>query len=51
MIWQSARLISIGAGAVVADAFGITLVYYLTGALPLIAGTVGLLMARIPTSN
>lgn len=48
VIWQSARLASIAAGGVLADALGITVVYYLAGALLLIAGTLGLLLAPIP---
>lgn len=51
VIWQSARLASIAAGGLLADAFGITVVYYLAGALLLIAGTLGLLLARVPASR
>jgi MFS family permease len=48
VVWQAARLVSIGAGGVMADAFGIRAVYVLGGALLLAAGAFGL--ARLPAS-
>lgn len=43
VLWQLGRLTSIAVGGVMADALGIRAVYYLGGALLLVAGTVGLL--------
>jgi MFS family permease len=43
VVWQSARLVSIGVGGALADAIGIRAVYYLGGALLLLAGALGLL--------
>lgn len=48
VVWQSARLVSIGAGGVLADAYGITVVYVLGGALLLAAGVLGLSRAGVP---
>lgn len=45
VVWQSARLVSIGAGGVLADAYGIRAVYVLGGALLLTAGCFGLIRA------
>jgi MFS family permease len=42
MVWQSARLVSIGAGGLAADALGIRAVYLLGGALLIGAGVLGL---------
>ena len=42
VVWQSARLVSIGLGGVLADAVGIRAVYVLGGALLLVAGAIGL---------
>lgn len=42
MVWQSARLVSIGVGGVAADAVGIRAVYVLGGALLVAAGSLGL---------
>ena len=42
IIWGSARLISIGVGGLLADAVGITAVYFLGAALLLFAGLAGL---------
>lgn len=42
VVWQSARLVSIGIGGVAADHFGIAAVYWAGGALLLIAGCLGL---------
>ena len=42
MIWGSARLVSIGLGGLLADAVGITAVYFLGAALLFIAGLTGL---------
>ena len=49
VVWQSARLISIGIGGILADAIGIRAVYYLGGCLLLLGGGIGL--ARIRTSD
>jgi len=46
VVWQAARLVSIGIGGVLADAVGIRAVYVLGGALLLGAGVLGL--ARLP---
>jgi len=51
VVWQAARLISIGVGGVLADRFGITTVYWAGGALLLAAGAVGLLAGRAPNST
>jgi len=45
IVWQSGRLVSIGVGGVLADAYGITAVYVFGGALLLTAGLLGLLRA------
>ncbi len=42
MVWQSARLLSIGAGGVAADALGIRSVYLLGGLLLIVAGLLGM---------
>jgi len=49
VVWQSARLVSIAVGGVLADAIGIRAVYVLGGALLLAAGALGL--ARLPPSR
>ena len=41
VVWQTGRLASIGVGGVLADNFGITAVYYLGGALLILATAVG----------
>lgn len=46
VVWQTGRLASIGIGGVLADTLGITAVYYLGGALLLLAATVGLARLR-----
>ncbi len=46
MIWQAGRLVSLGAGGVLVDAVGIRAVYYLGGALLLVAGGIGLARLR-----
>lgn len=48
VVWQSARLISIGLGGVLADAYGITIVYILGGALLIAAALLGTLGAGQP---
>lgn len=50
-IWQFGRLVSLGLGGLVADALGIAAVYYVGGALLLLAGAAGLLRARPVTSD
>lgn len=45
-IWHLGRLMSLAIGGVLADAVGITAVYYLGGLLLLMAGTTGLSRAR-----
>lgn len=44
-IWQLGRLVSLAVGGLLADAVGITAVYYLGGTLLLVAGAAGLLAA------
>jgi predicted MFS family arabinose efflux permease len=41
VVWQAARLVSLAAGGVLADAFGVGAVYVLGGALLLAAGSLG----------
>ena len=45
VVWQAARLVSIGAGGALADVLGIRAVYLLGGALLLLAGGMGLALA------
>ena len=42
VVWQSARLVSIGVGGALADAFGVRAVYVLGGVLLVAAGALGL---------
>lgn len=42
VVWQTARLASIGLGGILADRFGIAAVYWMGGALLVAAGTLGL---------
>jgi len=51
ILWQSGRLISRGAGGVLADAYGIQVVYYLGGALLLAAAGAGLLAGKRPQTR
>ncbi len=46
VLWQSGRLVSLGLGGVVADLYGIETVYYLGGALLLVAAAAGLVSTR-----
>ena len=46
VVWQSARLVSIAGGGVLADRIGIRAVYLLGGGLLLVAGAVGLARVR-----
>ena len=48
VVWQTARLVSIGAGGVLADRYGITVVYAMGGVLLLVAGVVGISRAGPP---
>jgi sugar phosphate permease len=48
LVWQTARLISIAAGGILADAYGITVVYVIGGTLLLIAGLLGILRVGAP---
>ncbi|MHB1855359.1 MAG: MFS transporter [Acidimicrobiales bacterium] len=48
VVWQTARLASIGLGGVLADAYGITAVYLLGGCLLGAAGLLGLMRAGDP---
>lgn len=48
VLWQGGRLISLSAGGVLADLYGIHVVYYLGGALLLTAATAGLWTAHRP---
>lgn len=41
VVWNAARLVSLGAGGVLADALGIRAVYLLGGAVLLVAAAVG----------
>jgi MFS family permease len=50
VLWQGGRLLSIGAGGLLADRYGIQVVYYLGGALLLAAAAAGL-SARSPSSR
>ena len=45
VVWQSARLLSIGIGGVAADRYGVTAVYWAGGVLLLAAGLLGLTRA------
>ncbi|MHB8669666.1 MAG: MFS transporter [Acidimicrobiales bacterium] len=49
VVWQAARLLSIGAGGLLADRVGITAVYLLGAGLLALAGVLGLARAGIPT--
>lgn len=51
VLWQGGRLISLGAGGLLADLYGITVVYYLGGLLLLAAAAVGLSTARRPVTR
>ena len=48
LVWQATRLASIGLGGVLADAYGITVVYITGGALLLTAGALGVSRAGPP---
>jgi MFS family permease len=48
VVWQSARLVSIGVGGVLADQVGITAVYLFGAALLALAGALGLARLRAP---
>jgi MFS family permease len=48
VVWQSCRLLSIAAGGILADAFGIRAVYVLGGLLLFAAGALGLYRLRGP---
>lgn len=48
VIWASARLISLGAGGLLADALGVRAVYVVGGALLVLAGALGLARSRSP---
>lgn len=48
VLWQGGRLISLGIGGVLADLYGIRVVYYLGGALLLAAAAAGSLAGRPP---
>jgi MFS family permease len=50
-LWQAGRLVSLGLGGVLADALGVRVVYYLGGALLLLAGTGGLVSLRALSGN
>ena len=49
ILWQGGRLVSLGVGGVLADLYGIRVVYYLGGALLLAAAGSGWLVLRPPT--
>ncbi|MGI8682522.1 MAG: MFS transporter [Mycobacteriales bacterium] len=46
VLWQTGRLVSLGIGGYLADAIGISAVFYLGGGLLLVAGLVGLAAVR-----
>jgi MFS family permease len=46
VLWQSGRLVSLGVGGVLADVYGIQVVYYLGGALLVAAAAIGFLAPR-----
>lgn len=46
IVWQTARLVSIGCGGVLADRYGVAAVYWAGGGLLLAAGGVGLIAGR-----
>ena len=48
MGWNVARIISVGLAGLLADRFGIAVVYYIGGALLLVAGIVGLRSVDLP---
>lgn len=48
ILWQGGRLISLAAGGLLADRFGIQVVYYLGGLLLLAAATAGFVAGRPP---
>lgn len=47
LIWQLGRLLSIALGGIIADAIGISAVYYFGGALLLLAGLIGSVHSRM----
>ena len=49
VVWQTARLASIGIGGILADQFGIGAVYFMGGGRLVAAGTLGLTAAPPPT--
>jgi len=51
VVWQSGRLVSIGAGGILADRLGIVAVYILGGALLIAAGLLGILRAGPPSTS
>lgn len=46
LLWQGGRLVSLAVGGLLADSYGITVVYYLGGALLLVAAAAGLTATR-----
>ena len=48
VIWQTARLASIGIGGILADHYGIAVVYWIGGALLVAGGTLGLIASPKP---
>jgi predicted MFS family arabinose efflux permease len=46
VLWQTGRLISLGVGGILADTYGIQVVYYLGGALLLAAAATGFTSTR-----
>ncbi|MEO7556932.1 MAG: MFS transporter, partial [Acidimicrobiales bacterium] len=51
VVWQSARLVSIGVGGVLADAIGVRAVYYFGGAILLGAAALGLTRGRFSETD
>lgn len=50
VVWQTARLLSIGIGGMAADRYGIAAVYWAAGIILLAAGVLGLTLGRHTTS-
>lgn len=51
VLWQGGRLVSLGVGGVLADVYGIRVVYYLGGALLLVAAAAGAGLRRGPVDS
>jgi hypothetical protein len=49
--WNAARIVSVGLAGVLADRFGIAVMYYVGGALLIGAGIFGLATVRLGEAN